>query len=164
MRFSLGGLKAKITKELNRSADQAALGLSSGPSKEELRGAIEVEDLAKNDVAIIRQQVSGLAFEYDNLRGLLPSGDKRTRLLEKVLSKMRTIGRAAYGIRYELMASPSPGHRLQAVARLQVLPDWELLDWLARCVSEERRFIAYHALIALITTADHPHVLEISRE
>jgi hypothetical protein len=46
--------------------------------------------------------------------GCTPSGNKRTRLLEKVLSKM------------------PPGHRLQAVACLQVLPDWELLDWLAR--------------------------------
>lgn len=155
-----GGVKAKIARELHKSADQAAPGLSSGPSKEELRGAVEVADLAKDDVAFIRQQVSGLAFEYDNLRGLLPSSDKRTRVLEKVLSKMRTIGRAAYGIRYELTASPSPGHRLQAVACLQVLPDWELVDWLAGCVREERRFIAYHALIALITATDNPHVLE----
>jgi hypothetical protein len=149
-----------IMRELNKSADQAPPSLSSGPSKEELRGAVQVADLAKHDVALIRQLVSGLAYEYDDLRGVLPSGDKRTGLLEKVLSKMRTIGRAAYGIRYELMASPSPGHRLQAVACLQVLPDWDLLDWLVRCVREERRFIAYHALIALIAATDHPDVLE----
>jgi hypothetical protein len=57
-----GDLKARITKALNISADQAALGLSSGPSKEELRGAVEVEDLAKHDVALIGQQVSGLGL------------------------------------------------------------------------------------------------------
>jgi hypothetical protein len=50
-----GGIKAKITRELNRSADQATLGLSSGPSKEELRGAVEVEDLAKHDVRTVKK-------------------------------------------------------------------------------------------------------------
>jgi hypothetical protein len=150
------GIKAKIETELTKSADQAAPSLSTGPSKEELRRAVKVEDLAKHDVALIRQQVDGLAFEYDNLRGSLPSGDKRTRLMEQVVSQMRTIGRAAYAIRYELMASPSPGHRLQAVACLQVLVDWELLEWLACRLREERRFIGYHALIALIAATNHP--------
>jgi hypothetical protein len=158
-----GGLKAKITRELNKSADQAAPVLSSGPSKEELRRAVEVEDLAKHDVALIRQQVDGLGFEYDNVRGL-PSGDKRTQLMEKVVSKMRTIGRAAFAIRYELMASPSPGHRLQAVACLQVLTDYELLEWLVSRVQEERRFVAYHALIALIAATERPDARDHLKE
>jgi hypothetical protein len=152
-----GRVKARIKTELNESADQAAPGLSSGPSNDELRRAAKVNDLAKHDIALIRQQVDGLGFEYDSLRGLLPSGDKRNRLMEKVVSKMRTIGRAAFAIRYELKASPSPGHRLQAVACLQVLTDWELLDWLARCVREESRFIAYHALIALLAATEQPN-------
>jgi hypothetical protein len=155
-----GGVKTKIKRELNKSADQAAPSLSSGPSKEELRGAAEVEDLVKRDVPLIRQQVDGVGFEYDNLRGLLPSGDKRTQLMEKVVSKMRTLGRAAFAIRYELKASPSPGHRLQAVACLQVFVDWELLDWLVHCVREESRFIGYHALIALIAVTDRPDARE----
>ncbi len=162
--IEFGRIKARIKTELDKSADEAAPGLSSGPSKDELHRAAIVDDLARHDIALIRQQVAALGFEYDNLRGLLPPGDKRTRMMEKVVSKMRTVGRAAFAIRYELKASPSPGHRLQAVACLQVLADWELLDWLARCAREESRFIAYHALIALIAATEQPNARKHLKE
>lgn len=158
------GVKARVRKELNKAAEKAASTLSSGPSKDELSGAANVAELAKQDVALVRQQVDMLAIEYDNLRGSMPSGDERTGKLEKVVSKMRTIGQAAYGIRYELAASPSPGRRLQAVACLQMLPDYELLDWLARRVGEKKRFIAYHALIALIAATGGPLAREHLKE
>jgi len=74
--------------------------------------------------------------------------------MEIVVSKMRTIGRAAYPLRHELSVSPSPGHRLQAIASLQVIPDYDdFLDWLADRIDTERPFVSYHALIALITSA-----------
>jgi hypothetical protein len=70
---------------------------------------------------------------------------------------MRTIGRAAFPIRYELIQSPSPGRRLQAIASIQVVPDFDLLDWLVDRIRVERPFIGYHALVALNTAALDSH-------
>jgi hypothetical protein len=147
------GVKAKIRMVLNESAEQATPTLT--PSKGELNRAVKVADLTKQDINLIRQQVDALAIEYDNTRALMTSADNKTRELEKIVSKMRTVGQAAYGIRYELMASPSPGRRLQAVACLQVQPDFELLSWLANRVQEESSFVIYHVLIALIVAIHH---------
>jgi hypothetical protein len=146
------GVKADIQTQLDRVAEEASslVGLSRAPSKEDLRTAGKVEEIfGQGDSALIRQQVDILAAEYEDIRASMPSGDARTRRMEVVFAKMRAIGRAAYGIRYELIQSPSPGRRLQAIAALQVGPDYELLDWLADRILVERPFVSYHALVAL---------------
>jgi len=50
--------------------------------------------IVKQDLVLVRQEVDALAVEYDNIGGLMPSRDQRT--LDMVVSKMRTVGRAAY--------------------------------------------------------------------
>jgi hypothetical protein len=159
-KVELFGVKVEIEAELSKSAEQAAVTLSRAPSQDELDRADKVEKIAKQDVVLVRQEVDALALEYENTRALMPSGDKRTRRMEVVVSKMRTVGRVAYAIRYELIESPSPGRRLQAVACLQVIPDYELLDWLASRVRAEKPFIGYHAVIAMIWAARDAHARE----
>ena len=155
-KFSAFGVTAaaEIQTELNKSAKQAASKFTDTPSTDELSRADTVEKLAKQDVALIRQQVDALALEYDDVRGSMPSGDKRTSEMEKIVSKMRTIGKAAYAIRWELTASPSPGHHLQAVACLQVRPDYEMLGWLAQCFQNEKPFVSYHAIVAMVVATE----------
>ncbi len=146
-----------IEVEIRREMDEAALKASpilGDVSLDERNRADRVAQLAKQtDVAVVRHQIDALAIEYDFLRASMPRGEKRTREMQKVVSKMRVIGRAAHGIRYELAAAPSPGRRLQAVACLQVFSDYEMLDWLAERVCREKPFISYHALVALYAAA-----------
>jgi hypothetical protein len=131
-KVELLGIKAEIQTELNKAAEEAAplAGLSKGVSADELQRSVKVAEIAgQGDTELVRQQVDSLATEYENIRAAMPPGDQRTRRMEVVVSKMRTRGRAAFPIRYDLIQSPSPGHRLQAIASLQVVPDFDLLDW-----------------------------------
>jgi len=67
------------------------------------------------------------------------------------MAKMRALGRAVFPYRHELVGSPSPGHRLFAIAALQIVPDYNLLDWLASAISKEVPYIQFQALNALMT-------------
>jgi hypothetical protein len=150
------GIKGKVRNELIESAQEAARldGKSQGPTPNEIQRANQVEALtSKTDLSFIRQQVQDLATEYEKVRSSMRSSDARTRAMEIVVSKMRTIAKAAYPLRYELTTSASPGKRLQAITCLQITPDYDLLDWLANRLRAERPFVSYHALVALNTAA-----------
>jgi hypothetical protein len=162
--FDVFGVKGKIQRQLDQSA-QAAENidkLSQAPTPGEVARSIIVEKLTQSsDLALVRQQVDELALEYERIRSSMPSGDTRTRRMEVVVAQMRTLGRAVYAFRHELAASPSPGKRLQAIASLQVVPDFEdLLLWLAERISTERPFVAYHALVALNVAAADARALD----
>ena len=156
--FEIFGVKGKIQKALDQSAQAAEIlkGLSNAPTPGELERAIKVERLVSSaDLPLVRQQVDALAAEYERVRGSMRASDTRTRAMEVVVSKMRTIGRAAYPLRHDLAESLSPGHRLQAIASLQVIPDYDFLDWLVDRIDKERQpFVTYHALVALNTAAN----------
>lgn len=154
------GIEAKIKQELRDAAADAdkSGNKSSFPSAEELARAVIVDDLTTQaDIDFIRKQVDELAAKYEMVRASQEPGDARTRAMEVIVSQMRTIGRAASRFRYELKESPSPGKRLQAIASLQVLPDYDLLDWLARSIKTEKPFVAYHAIVAMNVAAHGPH-------
>ena len=155
--FEFLGIKGKVERELNQSAKAAerSEGLSAAPTAGERERAIHVERLVTNtDLAFVRRQVDELAAEYERVRGSMRASDTRTRAMEVVVSKMRTIGRAAYPLRCELSTSPSPGWRLQAIASLQILPDYDLLGWLAERVEKETPFVSYHAMVAMNAAAN----------
>jgi hypothetical protein len=155
-KFEFFGVKAELQTEIDESAQEAAAqsGLSKAPSQAEVRRAEKLQQIVTpRDIALVREQVDALATEYETIRASMPRGDSRTRRMEVVVSKMRTIGRAAYPLRYDLFQSPSPGRRLQVIACLQIVPDYDLLEWLADRIGTEKPFIAYHALIALNTAA-----------
>jgi hypothetical protein len=155
--FEAFGVKAKVSQNLKEAAKAAekAETPSSGPTPGELHRAFVVEQLtSKTDTSFIRKQVDDLATEYERVRASMPASDTRTRAMEVVVAKMRTIGRAAFPLRYDLSISPSPGRRLQAIVSLQLIPDFDdFLDWLAERVSKEVPFLQYHALVALNAAA-----------
>lgn len=73
----------------------------------------------------------GLAREYETTRASMPPGDQRTRRMEVIVTKMRTLGLAAYPYVSEFSRSSSPGERLAAIAILQTSPDPQYWEWLA---------------------------------
>jgi hypothetical protein len=148
-------ISRKINKQIEQSAKEAQTKtdseLRSGPSKGELNRAMVVKDLAADtNSGVVAAQAEALAAEYERLRASMLPGNDRTRAMEVVVSKMRTIGQAFFPIRHEFAGSASPGKRLMAIASLQVSHDYEMLDWLAERVGSEKAFLQYQALVAIL--------------
>jgi hypothetical protein len=106
--------------------------------------------------SVIASQAEALAAEYQRVRGSMVPGDRRTRAMEVVVSKMRTIGQAFFPIRHEFANSPAPGKRLMVIASLEVSPDYDMLDWLVERARLEAPFLQYHALVAILLAARGP--------
>ena len=152
-------LQAKVRGEIAAAGDAAeeVLGDRKGPTPAEVVRSFKVQGLVGSDnLPFLRRQAENLAVEYERLRASMPPGDQRTRAMEKVVAKMRVIGRAAFALRHDLAASPSPGQRLQAIAILQVEPDVDYLPWLVERLGAEKPFVGYHAAVALMAAASMP--------
>ena len=152
-------LGAEISRKIDNQIEQSAketeakteTEMRSGPSESELNRARVVKSLAADaNSGLIAAQAEALATEYQGVRDSMLPGNKRTRAMEVVVSKMRTIGQAFFPIRHEFASSPSPGKRLMVIASLQVSPDYDMLDWLAERVGSEKPFLQYHALVAIL--------------
>jgi hypothetical protein len=152
-------ISQRISNELEQSAKEVGPGSakSSAPSKGELIRATEIERLAASTgISTIKMQAEELAAEYERVRQSMLPGDPRTREMEVVVSKMRTLARAFFPLRLEFANSVSPGKRLMAIAALQVDPDYDMLDWLADRLPVEKPFVGYHALVALLLAIRAP--------
>lgn len=112
---------------------------------------------AQVDTSEVSQQVLALALEYEHIRDTMDSGDARTRKMEIVFSKMRTLALSSYSLLQDLALSDSPGQRLAAVAILQSIPDPEYLLWLADRLGTEKAFLGYHASVALLNAVRNLH-------
>ena len=100
----------------------------------------------------VRQQIAALAEEYRVVRSTMDAGDTRTRKMETIASRMRSLALAAHTLVPELATSSSPGYRLAAVTMLQAVPKPEFLTWLAQRLGVEKPFIGYHAAMALLSS------------
>ncbi len=149
---------AEITRKIDNQIEQSAkeaqakteAELRSGPSEGELNRAGVVKNLLVDTPhSVITAQAEALAAEYERVRASMLPGSDRTRAMEVVVSKMRTIGQAFFPMRYEFAPSPSPGKRLMVIASLEVSPDFDMLDWLVDRVRAEKPFLQYHALVAI---------------
>jgi hypothetical protein len=164
-------VQAEVQQALAKSGQEAEASGSREATPAERARAERVEELAKQtSLDFIRQQAEQLAAEYERVRASMLPGDRRTRAMEVVVAKMRTIGRAAFPLRHEFARSASPGRRLQAIAILQLEPDYDLLGWLAERPATEKPFVAYHAVVALRAAAEdarapvHAAVLRLAME
>jgi hypothetical protein len=105
------------------------------------------------DLAVVQRQVSELADEYERIRSTMIPGDARTRRMEVVASRMRTLALSTTPLLEELTTSRSPGMRLAAVSTLQAIPNTRFLPWLAERIEQEKPFVGYHAALALLSAA-----------
>jgi hypothetical protein len=158
-KLGVGGTNLEVEQEIQEKVDSSAADVLSSPnppvpapiSSEDIRRAVEVGALSKGiEPEVIRSQIDQISAEYEGRRANMPSGPDRTRQMSAVMAKMRTLGRAVFPYRHELVSSPSPGRKLFAIAALQMIPDYNLLDWLASTTNVESPFVQYQALNALM--------------
>jgi hypothetical protein len=104
----------------------------------------------KAEISAVRAQILNLANRYEEIRRTMPGGDDRTREMELLASRLRSLALPAYPLLDEFTRSESSGQRLAAVSILEAIPTPAYLPWLSERIVVERRFIVYHALIALL--------------
>jgi hypothetical protein len=99
-----------------------------------------------------REAAFQLAKEYDQIRGKMPAGDERTRIMAAVFSRMKITAPRVQGFLSDLQQSSSAGERLMAIAVLDMFPEANHLAWLAERMDpeQEKPFVAYHAAVALL--------------
>ncbi|HXX20878.1 MAG TPA: hypothetical protein VEJ46_15850 [Candidatus Acidoferrum sp.] len=149
-RIRLGDI---IDVEVDRSAAHAEI---SPPGrevpKEELAAADRVSRLVtESELPTIRAKMLEFAHEYEATRSDMKPGPERTRVMNAIVAKMRTLALAAKPLLSEFLdASDSPGKRLAAITILQLSPSLHCLEWLADRMSEEQPFVFFHASLALL--------------
>lgn len=146
-------VRLRVSKEVKQIFSQdpdAAKSVTEG----QIQAAERVERLtAQADLSLVRKQMQELAREYEQIRASMPSSDLRTRRMEIVATKMRTLALACAPLLQEFISSKSAGERLSAVMVLQMTPDQNYLQWLAERLDVEKPFIGYHAAVALLSAA-----------
>jgi hypothetical protein len=100
----------------------------------------------------IRQRMLRFAKEYESTRAAMHSGPERTRAMNAVAAKMRTLALAADPFVPEFAGdNDSPGKRLAASCILQLAPSMEWVPWLADRMAVEQPFVFFHASVALLS-------------
>ena len=143
-----------IDVEVDRSAKEAekrevpALEVTPG----DIEAATRVGRMAESaDLSVIRTRMLEFAREYEATRSSMKPGATRTRAMNAIVAKMRTLGIAAAPLLRELAYDKtSPGKRLAALAILQLAPDLTYLDWIVERMSNEQPFILFHASLVLL--------------
>ena len=101
----------------------------------------------------IRQRMFGFAKEYESTRAAMHAGADRTRAMNAIAAKMRTLALAADPFLEELANDrDSPGRRLAAICILQLVPNCDWIPWLTDRMGAEQPFIFFHASVALLNT------------
>jgi hypothetical protein len=152
-----GGGELGIRRVVEQAADQLIKSDPNAPNvvtPAQMDAAQRVANLTKrSDQPLAWQQMIELAREYESTRASMNPGDARTRRMEVVVTKMRTLGVAAFSYLSELSRSTSAGERLAAIAILQVRADPQYWEWLSERVRDERPFVGYQAAVGLLTAA-----------
>ncbi|MFN2262408.1 MAG: hypothetical protein ABR595_10120 [Psychroflexus sp.] len=93
------------------------------------------------------EELLQLAKEYEDVRKRMPSSNIRTRVMENIVEKMKSVINNPTGdILLTLTKSESPGERLAAIAVLQKFPNLDYINWLSEHVGGiEKPFLGYQA-------------------
>ncbi|WP_077000518.1 LON peptidase substrate-binding domain-containing protein [Variovorax sp. KK3] len=98
--------------------------------------------------------IAPLAREYERERASMPSGGPRTRVMTEITIRMREVLKQRADWPLQAWASgDSPGLRLAMAVALQLQPQAEWCAWLGTRIRQEKPFVAYHALLALLSAA-----------
>ena len=107
--------------------------------------------LRKAAETAIKTRMLGFAQEYETTRASMRSGPDRTRAMNAVVAKMRTLALAADLYLDEWMGETgSPGKRLAAICILQMKPQMRTVPWLVERMRQEQPFVFFHASVALL--------------
>jgi hypothetical protein len=143
-----------IDVEVDRSAKEAEQravpAVEVAPS--EIEAAARVGRMTESsDLSTIRSRMLEFAREYEATRSNMKPGPDRTRAMNAIVAKMRTLGIAAMPLLRELAYDKnSPGKRLAALAILELTPDLAYVDWIVERMSQEQPFLLFHASLVLL--------------
>jgi hypothetical protein len=111
--------------------------------------AAPIEFRDKLDFA--HREIYDLIDQYESVRRSMPSGNLRTRKMNEIAAKMRTLSIAVYPLLTSLVKGRVPGERLAAICVLQVRPELGYFDWLIeRVMREDQPFLFFHASLAIL--------------
>lgn len=161
-KFEGAGISAEfspaITEQLQKSVEDSktkAAQAATHPTLQQTQSATEIGRLvSEKDLPVVKQRLEELAANYSSARGLKSYDDARTQELAAVVAQMRALGKAAYFLRRDFAFDRDSGKRLATLAMLQILPDLDMLEWIAGRISFfETPFVQYQALQALLAAA-----------
>lgn len=143
-----------IDLEVDRSAKEAEKRetLAKEVTPDEIEAATRVSRMAlSSDLSPIRARMLEFAREYEATRSSMKPGPERTRAMNAIVAKMRTLAIAAKPLLREFARDEtSPGKRLAALAILQLAPDLAYLDWVVERMGSEQPFLLFHSSLALL--------------
>lgn len=149
--LSAADAQSQATRATAMAAAIPASEVAAASGVRSLLEAAPNSTLRKAGEAAIKTRMLGFAQEYETVRASMGSGPERTRAMNAVVAKMRTLALAADLFLDELMQSPgSPGRRLAAIAILQMKPQPGAVPWLQDRMAMERPFVFFHASVALL--------------
>ncbi len=109
--------------------------------------------LRKSAEGAIKARMVSFAQQYETVRASMHAGPERTRAMNAVVAKMRTLALAADLYLDEWMnAGNSAGLRLAAICILQMKPEMRAVPWLTERMRVEQPFVFFHASVALLNT------------
>jgi hypothetical protein len=154
-------LESTAHEALSRAPSVSEQQIGSPIPQEEVQAAARVRSLVdeappgsirREIQESIRQRMLGFAKEYESTRAAMRAGPERTRAMNAVAAKMRTLALAADPFLEELAGDhDSPGRRLAAICILQLAPNLDWVPWLADRMGTEQPFVFFHASVALLS-------------
>jgi hypothetical protein len=158
----LGMLEIELRKQAYDAAETDDLGKGQ-VSVEQISSAAKVEVVSK-DIGLkpLKDQIDRLCIEYEIVRETLPSGDKRTKAMNRIMAQMRVIGPSVSVLLDDLKNSQSAGERLAAIAIMQMEPKRADLKWLELRFGNESPFIFYQVALLLQTLSQARPDLKLS--
>jgi hypothetical protein len=122
--------------------------------REEVAAAERVNRLVTDsELPDVRSRMVEFVREYEATRASMKPGPSRTRAMNAIVAKMRTLALAARPLLGEFATDGnSPGARLAATAILQLSPRLDYVSWLVARMGREQPFIFFHASLAILAT------------
>ena len=138
------------TVAVRTAATISSTEVSAATGVRSLLEAAPTSTLRKAGEEAIKTRMTGFAQEYETTRASMHAGPERTRAMNAIVAKMRTLALAADLFLDEFMAADSPGRRLAAICILQLKPEMRALPWLTARMRQEQPFVFFHAAVALL--------------
>ncbi|MGA9673408.1 MAG: hypothetical protein WBQ94_29730 [Terracidiphilus sp.] len=162
-RLKAGQLEFETSQEIKdvvqRAGDAAGDGIQKGEiPKSQIQAAREVskklQDSPLSDwraTNVVQDQLFSLIKDYERIREDMGAGPARTKRMNEVAAKMRTLSLAAQPLLRSLTSGQTAGERLAAICILQVAPETGFFSWLIeRLKSENQAFMLFQASVAVL--------------
>ena len=138
---SLAGVVLELDRVANAEVDGVADKggrITSQQIESAARIAVQAQNVSPQELL---SELDRICLEYDSIRRILPSGQNRTRAMNRIIVKMRSLVPILVGFLDIYKNSGSPGGRLAAITMMQMIPSVADLDWLKDRFSSEQPYI-----------------------